>query len=240
MGFGSLLVKYGLVEETASSDEFDTRDAAPSADALSADVGPLPPLDDGPTDPSAGPPDATAPAGDDFSGEVDETLLAELERAIGQVETEHFDYTDYVQLRERLEETDAGASAQKIARTVSVFAEAQGATVDDVIASAEAARQAVEAAGDHARETTEAAHAQAVVDADAEVVDLQTQIETAEREIEAARARIVEARKRLVDLDDETGGRDAAHAAKTASIARTVQETLAEIDADIHTLQAVR
>ncbi len=238
MGFGNLLVKYGLVEQTASSDDFDADVALPPVDRPEADPLPLP---DAPPDdaPRVGPAAGLAPDAD-LSGEVDETLLAELEQAIGQVETEHFDYTDYVQLRERLEETDASASPEKIARTVSVFAEAQGATVDDVVTSAEAARTAVEEAGAHAMETTEAAHAQAVTDADAEVIDLQTAIETAEREIEAARARIVEARKRLVDLDDETGGRTAAHAAKTASIARTVRETLAEIDADIHTLQAVR
>ena len=234
MGFGSLLVKYGLVEETASSQDFDARtdpDPADYPDDAEPDLGP---------DLGVSAPTPVAAPDDTSGAEVDATLLAELEQAIGQVETPDFDYTDYVQLRERLEETDAGASAQKIARTVSVFAEAQGATVDDVITSAEAARQAVEAAGAHALETTEAAHAQAVVDADAEVIDLQTQIESAEKEIEAARARIVEARKRLVDLDDENGGRSAAHAAKTASINRTVQETLSEIDADIHTLQAVR
>ena len=235
MGFGNLLVKYGLVEETQSSRAFDAQ-TEPALDApdveLNEDLGVSAPAPVAPSAPPA--------ANDHDAGEIDETLLAELEQAIGQVETEDFDYTDYVQLRERLEETDASASAQKIARTVSVFAEAQGATVDDVIASAQAARQAVEAAGAHALDTTESAHDQAVVDADAEVIDLQTQIETAEKEIEAARARIVEARKRLVDLDDENGGRSAAHAAKTASINRTVQETLSEIDADIDTLQAVR
>ena len=238
MGFGSLLVKYGLVEETPQRDfEVDASEPAPPAH----------PGED-PFDSSApaAPPAAAPPAAFDVDlegsahGEIDETLLAELESAIGQVETDAFDYTDYVQLRERLEEKDVGSSPERIARTVSVFAEAQGATVDDVIASAEAARSAVEDAGAHAIETAEADRAKAGSAAEAEHARLLQTIESSERTIEEARARIVTARKRLVDLDDEGADRTIAYEAKTSSIARTVQETLAEIDADIHTLQAVR
>ena len=248
MGFGNLLVKYGLVEATETRDYDAIPDAPPkgapaarpaantAADDDADIMAELEALGIGKT-PPAGAPRAAAP---DAAGEIDAALLAELEAAVAQVETDAFDYTDYVQLRARLEEQDPSQTPEKVARTVGVFAEAQGATVDDVIASAEAARAAVEAAGAQALERTETEHATAEIDADAERTDVQASIEAAEREIEEARALIVSSKKRLVDMDDEAGTRTAGHGARTASIGRTVRETLAEIDADVRTLQGIR